>query len=131
MVVLDSSFLVAFFNATDALHARAAAAMERLAAGEWGETLLPEYVVLEVLTVIAARLDHASAIGVGTRLLGQREIAFVPCSEHFTAGFEEFRRQPALSFADAAIVAIARRHGARILAFDADFRQVEGVDLLP
>lgn len=105
--------------------------MERLARGEWGEVLLPEYIVLEVLTVIAARCSHESAVHVGAVLLGHREIDLVSCSDFFAASFEVFRSHRALSFADAAIVAIARERRARVLSFDADFATVEGIEIVP
>ena len=47
MIVLDSSFLVAFHNERDAHHGAARGLMERFLEGEWGRGLLLEYVVLE------------------------------------------------------------------------------------
>lgn len=130
-VVLDSSFLVAFYNPRDVHHERARGAMEHLASGLWGLALLPEYVFLEVVTVLAARSSHEMAVQAGVVLLGNREIEFVPCSQVFTATFDTFRRQDALSFADAAIVAIAERRGASVLTFDTDFEPIEGLKVLP
>jgi len=134
MIVLDSSFLVAFHNDRDVHHSSAGEAMERLIAGEWGKILLPEYVFLEVVTVLMARRDLETATAVGRTLLQAREVEFVPCYESFVDAWEEFTTQaePRLSFADAAIVAIARRRDAKYVAtFDADFHQVEGVEVVP
>lgn len=130
-VVLDSSFLVAFYNSRDTHHERALSAMRRLADGDWGVALLPEYVFLEVVTVLAARKDHASAVEAGAILLAIHELEFVPCSEVFLAAFDAFRANRGLSFADAAIVAIARERNASILTFDADFGRVDGLDVVP
>lgn len=105
--------------------------MQRLTRGAWGEALLPEYVFLEVVTVLAARSGHESAVQAGDVLLGNREIEFVPCSEIFMAAFDSFRRHRGLSFADAAIVAIAHQRGASILTFDADFRRVGELEVVP
>ena len=52
MVVLDSSFLIACHNTRDVHHAAAAQAMSPLTAGRWDPVLLPEYVLLEVVTVL-------------------------------------------------------------------------------
>lgn len=134
MIVLDSSFLVAFHNSRDVHHVRAADTMERLLGGEWGAALLLEYVYLEVVTVIAARLSPAIAIGVGETLLRAREVEFVPCSEHFPVSVETFGRVAGLglSFVDAAIVAVARARGAeRIATFDADFTTVGDLTAVP
>lgn len=134
MIVLDSSFLIAFHNANDALHSRAEPVMERLLEGEWGEAILLDYVFLEVLTVLLARRDLATASRVGEILLGAREIEHVPGSAVFGAAFEVFRTQErrGLSFADAAIVAVARTRSAGYVAtFDQDFEGIGGLTVVP
>ena len=134
MVVLDSSFLVAYHNSRDAHHAAAVAVMERIVDGEFGPALLPEYVFLEVVTVLLARRGIDSASHVAASLLQAREVEFVPCSDFFLDTFETFRSQRAggLSFTDAAIVTLARRRGARHVAtFDRDFRDIGGVAVVP
>ena len=134
MIVLDSSFLIAFHNETDVHHSEAVDVMDRLVAGGWGPALLLEYVFLEVVTVLRMRLDLAAAVGFGEALLRAREIEFVPCSEVFMESFETFRteRGSALSFADAAITAVARRHSpGRVATFDKDFSVLDGLTVVP
>lgn len=134
MIILDSSLLVAHRNATDAHHRAAAAAVPRIVAGDWGPALLPEYVFLEVVTVVAARQGLAVAVALGQELLDAREIEFVPCSEHFLSAFDLFRSQTGtqLSLADATIVVIARKRGAEYVAtFDHDFHKIEGLSVVP
>lgn len=133
-VVLDSSFLIAYHNTRDVHHAAAARAMAHLAAGKWGRALLLEYVFLEVVTVLLARRGVAVAIDVGNKLLQSEEIDFVPCSELFVDVLLEFSKQrdTTFSFADAAIVVAARDHAeGRVATFDADFRGVPGLSVLP
>ncbi len=108
--------------------------MVHLAAGQWGQALLPEYVFLEVVTVLRARRNIAVATLVGKTLLGAEDITLVPCSDVFIDAFEIFtdQRKRELSFTDAAIVAIARREKARFIAtFDQDFREQKGLTLVP
>lgn len=135
MIVLDSSFLIAYHNRDDAHHASASSVMDRLLAAEWGRAVLPEYVFLEVVTVLAARRDLRTAVEVGDTLLRAREVDFVPCSAHFQAAFERFRAQAEerLSFTDAAIVVLARQVSGdgHVATFDADFRAIEGVAAVP
>lgn len=134
MIVLDSSFLVAYHNRRDVHHEAAAAVMERLVAGEWGVGLLLEYVFLEVVTVLLARRGLDAAVRVASILLRARDVEFVPSSDMFLDVMETFRaqRQGRLSFTDAAIVTVARHRDARFVAtFDRDFRQVEGLSLVP
>lgn len=133
MVVLDSSFLVAYHNIRDVHHAAAARGMLRLVGGEWGRALLLEYVFLEVVTVLMARRDLSVASEVGSRLLTAREVEFVPCSDFFFETLQTFRNQPAgrLSFTDAAIVTVARRHAPGLVAtFDTDFSGIPGVTVV-
>jgi predicted nucleic acid-binding protein len=137
MIVLDTSFVVAFHNAGDVHHAAASDTMERLLADTWGRAILPEYVFVEVMTVLAARRDLATATRVGQTLLAARDLELVPCWSLFLDVFETFRAQAKgkrrqLSFTDAAIVAIARQRGAEHIAtFDPDFRIVPGVTVVP
>ena len=134
MIVLDSSFLVAYHNQRDVHHRSAAAAMERLLAGEWGPALLLEYVFVEVVTVVLARRGLDVATRVATALGQAREVEFVPSSDTFASVVETFRTQRTgrLSFTDAAIVTVSRQRQADFVAtFDRDFRDVEGLRGVP
>ena len=133
MVVLDSSFLIAYHNQRDIHHPVAAPAMERLVRGEWGRVLLLEYVFLEVVTVLLARRGIQTATSVATALLQAGEVDFVPCSDVFLETWDTFRGQAgnALSFTDAAIVTVARQRGGRVATFDADFRDLDGISVVP
>lgn len=134
MIVLDSSFLVAFHNTRDIHHGAAAEATERLVAGEWGRALLLEYVFVEVATVLLARRGLDTASTVATALLESREIDFVPCSDIFLESLDEFAKQSsgALSFTDSAIVAVARKQPETVVAtFDQDIARVEGISVVP
>ena len=134
MIVLDSSFVIAYHNSRDVHHDAALAAFTALLDGRWGPLLLPEYVFLEVVTVLARRRDLGTAVAVGDILLRANEIEFVPCIDFFSEALKVFRDQGngRLSFADAAIVAIARARGAEFVAtFDPGFRRVAGLTAVP
>ncbi len=134
MIVLDSSFIVAFHNERDIHHPAAAALMNDIAAGQWGRSLLLEYVFVEVVTVLMARRGLDVATRVGEILLGAREIDFVACSDVFLDALDVFRTQSSggLSFADAAIVSVARsRAEGQVATFDTDFKGVKGITALP
>ncbi len=134
MVVVDSSFLIAYHNSRDVHHADAAGAMEHLLAGKWGRALLLEYVFLEVVTVLLARRGLLIASTVATLLLQARELDFVPCSDLFLDALDAFRNQGerTLSFTDAAIVAVAKRKGVGLVAtFDRDFHGIKGITVVP
>lgn len=133
MIVLDSSFLIAYYNTTDVHHAAAARTMIQLIGGKWGQGLLLEYVFLETVTVLRARRDVRVATTVGTTLLSAGEIDFVPCSDIFSDAFDTFRRDRShgLSFVDAAIVSVARLNSPGFVAtFDQDFSGIRGVTVV-
>lgn len=133
-VVVDSSFLIAWYNSRDGHHAAATRGMAMIASGKWGRALLLEYVFLEVVTVLLARLGAPGAIEVGRRLLEVDELEFVPCSEFFGDAVREFsaQRTSTLSFTDATIAVAARaRAGGRVATFDSDFRGLPGLTVLP
>ena len=134
MILLDTSFVVAFHNRRDVHHAAASEMFPLVLEGKWGPILLLEYVFLEIVTVLAARRDLATAVSVGEILLGAREIELLPCSPIFLSAYQFFREQRAgrLSFVDAAIVAAARDRGAGAVAtFDGDFRGLTGLEIVP
>jgi predicted nucleic acid-binding protein len=134
VIVLDSSFLVAFHNSNDAHHDAAAKVMTRFLDGEWGRGLLLEYVFLEVVTVLMARRGPQVASEVADLLLGARELEFVSCSELFIEAVHTFQRQTKtrLSFVDAAIVNVARDRAAGLVAtFDREFASTRGIAAIP
>ena len=130
MIVLDSSFLIAFHNERDSQHEAARALMREFLAGRWGKGLLPEYVFLEVVTVLLVRRDLATAARTGRLLLEARELELVPCSDVFLETVQLFgsQKNTSLSFADAAIAVIARKRAdGLVLTFDAGFRKMKGL----
>lgn len=133
MIVLDSSFLVAYYNTRDVHHGAAARTMVQLIGGKWGQGLLLEYVFLETVTVLRARRDVKVATTVGNILLQASEIDFVPCSDIFVDAFDVFRRDRShdLSFVDAAIVTVSRQHSPGFVAtFDEDFTGLRGITVV-
>lgn len=134
MILLDTSFIVAFHNTRDVHHTAAKPTMDDILAGKWGQALLLEYIFLEVATVLLARRGLPVAASVASILLQAREVDFIPCSEIFLDTLETFRnqRETRLSFADAAIVTAARKFSAGTVAtFDSEFDKINGITVVP
>jgi uncharacterized protein len=130
MIVLDSSFLIGFYNERDVHHGSASALMDRFLNGEWGRGLLLEYVFLEVSTALIVRRDLVVASRVGRLLLEAEELQFVPCSDLFAVTFDTFVGQGStrLGFADAAIAHIARQRAkGLVLTFDDELGKASGI----
>lgn len=134
MILLDSSFLVAFHNSRDVHHAAAVEVMERIVSNEWGNPVLLEYVFLEVVTVLLSRRGLNKAVEIGAVLLDAREVRFVPCSEIFLDSWRTFltQRSRRLSFTDAALAAVGKQRGIESIAtFDQGFYDVNGLKPVP
>ncbi len=134
MILLDSSFLCAWYNQRDVHHPAAREVMRRFLAGEWGRGVVLEYVFLEVVTVLLARRGREAAFEASRRLMEAREVEVFPCSDLFLGAVDAFRSQPGreLSFTDAAIVAAADRLGIQPVAtFDEGLREIEGLEVVP
>jgi predicted nucleic acid-binding protein len=134
VIVLDSSFLIGFYNERDAHHGAAQTLMDQFLAGTWGKGLLLEYVYLEIMTVLLLRRDLSVATRVGRILLDAEELEFVPCSDLFIETMAIFSNQAGtrLSFADATIASVAHsRTNGLILSFDQEFRKIAGLRVNP
>lgn len=132
MIVLDSSFLIGFYNERDAHHSKASSLMHDFLDGRWGHGLLLEYVYLEVVTVLLVRANLAAAASVAGILLESEELEFVPCSNLFADTVKSFtkQRKTKLSFTDSAIATVAlNRTDGLVLTFDEEFRKVPAIRL--
>jgi predicted nucleic acid-binding protein len=132
VIVVDSSFLIGFYNDRDAHHESARALMRDLLAGRWGKGLLLEYVFLEVVTVLLLRVNRVAATDVAQILLEAEELEFVPCSEFFSETVTKFTKQvkTRLSFVDMAIALVAGdRTEGLVLSFDEEFRKLPAIHL--
>lgn len=132
MIVVDSSFFIAFYNERDANHATASLLMRDFIDGRWGKGLLLEYVFLEVVTVLLLRVNRAASTEVARILLESEELEFVPCSAFFTEIVNRFTTQvrTRLSFVDMAIAIIAEKQtDGLVLGFDKEFNRISGISL--
>lgn len=134
MIVLDASAVVAYWNARDAHHKAARSLMEDLDAGRWGRGILPEYVFLEILTVLGRRTNPKKAADIGRLLLKQREIEFVRCARYLPEALGIFRGQDSMKIGlvDATVVAIARGlDDPNVATFDRALAARDDVRVLP
>ncbi len=132
MVVLDSSFLVGYYNEKDVHHEKAKIQMAGLMAGNWGSGLLLEYVFVEVATILLRKVGLGRATEVAGILLDAQEIESINCSGFFRETLDRFQNQPGtLSFTDAAIVTVALRlTQGKVLTFDQGILSYPGISLV-
>lgn len=127
MIFLDSSAIIAYKNADDINHKKAANIFQKLNAGEYGTGVISEFVFSEVTTVLALRKSMGTAKEVGNVLLEAKEIEIMKASEVFERAWEVFSNQKDtdLSFVDASNIACMElRKIRKIATFDRDLRMM-------
>lgn len=128
MIVLDTSFLVAYANPNDRMHDAALAVGKDIAAGRHGPALLSEYIFDEFVTLLRSRYGSRLAVREGNRLLNDHVIRVVLTNRAIIdTAWTMFSRHSRMSFTDAIVVATAQYFGTReIASYDSDFDHVEG-----
>ncbi len=134
MIVLDTSFLVAYRHNGDHHHEAAAPIMEAIVRGDHGRVLLPEYVLLELATVLAARAGMPAARSAIRELTNAREVEFVRCARYLPRAYGTFHAQEEgrLSLVDCVLVEIARdEESVAIATFDKAIAARDDVRAVP
>ena len=117
-IVLDSSIWVAFLHDTDSQHKQALVVFERI-----GNTItVPEYVVIEVATILKRRKKPDEAKRFVHRVLNENPQSFLPADSLIRETATHFReRTDQLSFTDTALLALAGSY--QVITFDRDLQK--------
>jgi predicted nucleic acid-binding protein len=117
MIVLDTSFLVAFFNEDDSFHFKAVSEMKNL---EKETQLISDYVINETATVLNYKAGLEKAVAFIEGVKNKENIELYYSNENdfeSTAGI--FKRQKRkLSFTGASIIHTALSTRSKIATFD-------------
>ena len=108
MIVLDTSFLVAFFNEEDSLHTKALADMREV---EKEQQLISDYVALETATVLNYKKSHEVAMKF-LEVIKQKSGVTIHYFDpgDFESISEIFRQQRGqLSFIDASVIYLSKQ----------------------
>ena len=115
MIVLDACVWIAFLNETDSQHQKAV----NIFLDVQEPILLPEYIILEVYTVLVTRVGKTEADTFLSLTADNQDVLILLTDESFfltvIATCKEQRR-PGLSFADTALVVLSSEH--TIITFD-------------
>ena len=129
MIILDSSFLVSYFNTRDQNHPQAVKLMKKI-----HEPLcMTDYIFSEVVTVSLIRLkslDGASKIG--EILLKSMKMINVEKSS-FDNAWSLFckQKETVLSFTDCTTVSVMQENDIeKIATFDEDFGKISGIETI-
>jgi predicted nucleic acid-binding protein len=132
MIMLDSSFLIAYHNTKDKNHKQASELMPRIASGVYGKVNITDYIFDETATYLAAKQGLGKAVTVGTYLLGASELIGVTKND-FDDAWRLFKsqRNTRLSFTDCTIIIAMRANSITKLAtFDGDFEKFSDLSVV-
>lgn len=129
MLVADTTFFIAFFRKTDALHARAQELTRQLRAGRH-MVLVTTHVIEETVTYLRKHDDSEKAYGVARLFLNAENISIESVSrQDIEQAAEILRKYKRLSLCDSLSVALARKHAVKqIVSFDSGFDHVEKIE---
>ena len=129
MIILDTSFIVSYFNTRDQNHPKAVRLMKKMQ-----EPLcITDYIFGEVVTVSLIRLkslDRASKIG-GMLLKSSKMINVEKTS--FDGAWDIFCKQKGtvLSFTDCTTISVMLENNIeKIATFDRDFEKIRGIEVV-
>ncbi len=133
MILLDSSFIVAYSNERDQNHAKASEIAKAIDDGKYGIPAVTDYIFDEVVTVMLSRTGNLpQVVDLGEKLLKANRFLRID-EEIFQSAWEAFanQRNRRLSFTDCTCFEICESNGISIIAtFDGDFAGVGSIKLV-
>jgi predicted nucleic acid-binding protein len=133
MILLDTSFIVAFYNTRDENHQKAVRVMEEIVKEKYGEVLITDYIFDESITVIFIRLKSLSkAVKIGEAIIKSAEIVEIGKSL-FDKAWKMFKRQKKtkFSFTDCTTIAVMEDKSIKNIAtFDEDFKKIKWINVV-
>jgi len=133
LIFIDSSVIIAYKNADDTNHDKSVEIINRLVAGIYRKGIISEFILAEVTTVIALRLNRDAAIETGDILLKAKQIEIIKASDVFGNAWDIFKNQTntRLSFVDASNLACMELINIdKIATFDKDFLKIKTVTVV-
>jgi len=133
MIILDTSFVVSYFNERDKNHLKAVELMKSIANLKFGSVYITDYIFDETLTVGFIRMKNLTkAVEIGNYLLKSLKIIEVEKTDFYKA-WEIFRKQKNtdFSFTDCTTISVMKENEIKNLAtFDDDFKRTKGINLI-
>lgn len=128
-ILLDTSFIFAFFNKKDEHHESADKIMQALRNGLFGKLFISDYVFDEFVTLAGAHLRFDLAEEWGQTLLNSSSIELLTTDKtEFDEAWKLFIRYKELSFTDCTLLAISKHFGIdNIASFDSDFDKTKAI----
>ena len=133
MILLDTSFIVAFYNIRDENHLRAKNLMPDIINGKYGYLYISDYIFDEVITVIFGRLKNLmKTIHIGEYLRKSTKLLEITGS-NFEDAWKIFKKQKEtdFSFTDCTSISLMKRMNIKNIAtFNEDFLKIKEINVI-
>lgn len=133
MILLDTSFLISYFNTKDENHLKAAQIMKQIKKGVYGDIYLTDYIFDEFVTVAFIKLkDLTKVVKIGSDLKDLLNLEILD-EETFEASWNLFKSQKntSLSFTDCSNIAFMQKNKIKNIAtFDKDFENLKDIKVV-
>lgn len=121
MILLDTSFLVGYFQKGDVHHQKAIALRNTLRSDQ-DDLQIPLAIFEELMTVITNKVGSEEAVLLGKYLLSEQSpLSIIPFSEqHFSKTWQTFQKLSphTFSFVDCLLITLSKQYQCPVLTFD-------------
>ena len=133
MILLDSSFIIAYKVEDDEHHEKASRLIDKIVTGEYGPPVITDYIFDESITVVFNKTHQLKiAIGLGNELMGALDI--LPINKDiFEKAWNIFKEQEntKFSFTDCTILSFMKEMKINNIAtFDKEFEKITSVSII-
>lgn len=133
MIILDTSFIVSYYNTRDENHEKATELMKEIVNRKYGNLYITDYIFDESITVILIRLKSLfETIKIGELIRKSTEIVEVG-RDVFDESWKLFKKQKetAFSFTDCTTLNVMKKMDINNIAtFDEDFKRIEAINIV-
>jgi predicted nucleic acid-binding protein len=133
MIVLDTSFIVSYYNIRDENHEKSVELMREVVNRKYGNLYITDYIFDESITVMFIRLKSLSeTIRIGELIKKSMEIIEVG-KEIFEESWKSFKKQKetAFSFTDCVTLnSMKKMKINNIATFDEDFKKIKTINII-
>ena len=133
MLLLDSSFIVAYSNEADINHTKALQITKEIDTGKYGTAVITDYIFDEVATVMLIKTKNLTKVAELGETLINAAILLRIDEDLFNHAWKIFKEQkkPSLSFTDCTSIAACKTSGiSNIATFDKDFQELTKLTII-
>jgi len=133
MIILDTSFLFAYYNDNDYFHEDSVKLAPEILSGKYGPVFISDYVFDEFMTIAFNKIkDLDKIVKIGENVLFFTNLIYVD-EDVFKDSWEIFKNQKdtKMSFTDCSILALMKYRGiSNIATFDEDFLKISKINVV-